>query len=157
MICWIKPTAALKPFLNPASPTHYVKSSIGRCDFAMIIRLTYPINSLPDASAEQTEITRTVIGTSVTGIDLNVQLLLKIYRDQATVVSRYTLQSSVVSETTVLTESNTVDSPVLPPKNQRALDLLHAWMAESDELGDAWWDDFERDLAQSRPKFREIE
>jgi hypothetical protein len=30
-------------------------------------------------------------------------------------------------------------------------------MAESDELGDAWWNEFERDLAQNRPKFREIE
>ena len=124
---------------------------------SLSIKMGEVLNSLPDASAEQTEITRTVIGTSVTGIDLNVQLLLKIYRDQATVVSRYTLQSSVVSETTVLTESKTVDSPVLPPKNQQALDLLHAWMAEPDDLDDTWWDDFERDLAQSRPKFREVE
>jgi hypothetical protein len=38
----------------------------------------------------------------------------------------------------------------LRSQNQRALALLRAWQNQSDELGQAWWDDFERDLAEHR-------
>ena len=34
--------------------------------------------------------------------------------------------------------------------NQTALKLLDAWMAEPDDLGDAWWAEFEEELLQNR-------
>ena len=34
--------------------------------------------------------------------------------------------------------------------NQAALELLDAWMAEPDDLGDAWWAEFEEELMQNR-------
>jgi len=47
-------------------------------------------------------------------------------------------------------QSAAVTTPVLRPENLRALDLLDAWMSEPDDLGEAWWDDFERELQQHR-------
>ena len=41
------------------------------------------------------------------------------------------------------------------PQNQRLLELLHA--APKDDKDAAWWADFERELAENRLTFREIE
>ena len=46
------------------------------------------------------------------------------------------------------------DITQLRPQNRRGLALLEDWLAEPDDLGDAWWDDFERDLKQHRLSFR---
>jgi hypothetical protein len=65
-------------------------------------------------------------------------------KDQAEVTNHYTLQSAV------LPEADSEDLAALPPQNREALALLHAWMAEPDDLGETWWDEFERDLARNR-------
>lgn len=111
----------------------------------MLMSLTYPVSSLFNILDRQSTTTHAVTGASVTGMDLAVQLLLKLRKDQAEAASCYTLQSAVLPESE------------LPLQNRRALALLHAWVAEPDDLGKAWWDEFERDLAQNRLKFREIE
>jgi hypothetical protein len=38
----------------------------------------------------------------------------------------------------------------LRPQNRQALALLQSWMAEPDDLGDEWWDEFERELKRYR-------
>ena len=40
-------------------------------------------------------------------------------------------------------------------RNRRLLELLHT--APDDDKGAEWWDDFERELADDRPAFRELE
>ncbi len=52
-------------------------------------------------------------------------------------------------------QSVAVTSPELRPENRRALDLLDAWMAEPEDLGETWWDAFERELRQRRFSLRE--
>ena len=42
-------------------------------------------------------------------------------------------------------------------RNQRAIEMLQAWAAEPDDTDDAWWDEFERELAENRLTFREFE
>lgn len=54
-------------------------------------------------------------------------------------------------------ETLQVENPTISPKNQQALTLLKAWCDEPDELGDAWWDEFETDLYQNRLNFPERE
>ncbi len=49
-----------------------------------------------------------------------------------------------------VTERYAVKDTELSSRNRRALALLRDWMAEPDELGSAWWDAFERDLARNR-------
>jgi phytoene/squalene synthetase len=66
-------------------------------------------------------------------------------KDQAEATSHYTLQSAVLPESE------------LPPQNREALALLHAWMAEPDDLGEAWGDEFERDLAENRLQFGNLD
>lgn len=117
----------------------------------MLMSLTYPVPKLSDPLDQESALTRAITGASVTGMDLAVQLLLKMRKDQAEATSHYTLQSAV------LPESDSVDLAALPPQNREALALLRAWIAEPDDLGDAWWDEFERDLAQNRLRFHEIE
>ncbi len=111
----------------------------------MLMSLTYPVPKPSDPPDQESALTRAITGASVTGMDLAVQLLLKMRKDQAEATSHYTLQSAVLPESE------------LPPQNREALALLHAWMAEPDDLGEAWWDEFERDLAQNRLRFHEIE
>jgi hypothetical protein len=38
----------------------------------------------------------------------------------------------------------------LRPENQRLLTFLDAWMAESADLSDTWWEEFEAELAANR-------
>jgi hypothetical protein len=45
-------------------------------------------------------------------------------------------------------DASSLDS--LRPQNQQLLALLAAWVAEPDDRGDAWWDDFEAELAANR-------
>lgn len=96
-------------------------------------------------SAQKNATVHSVVGASATGLDLVSQLLMQLRKDQTDATSPYTLQSAVLPESK------------LPPQNQRALALLNAWMSEPDDLGDAWWDEFERDLAKHRLRFRETE
>lgn len=87
---------------------------------------------------------RPLVGTSASGHDLTVRFLVRFQEDQAGPVRSFRLQSTAVR------------APALRPENQRALDLLEAWMAEPDDLGQTWWEDFERDLQQHRFSLREM-
>ncbi len=42
-------------------------------------------------------------------------------------------------------------------QKQQQLALLEAWYAEADDLGEAWWDEFEQELRENRFKLREVE
>jgi antitoxin YefM len=67
-------------------------------------------------------------------------------------LNRVTTPSSVVSPT--LEE---LRHQVDKSQKQQLSELLEAWYAEPDDLGDAWWDDFERELRENRFKMREVE
>jgi hypothetical protein len=41
-------------------------------------------------------------------------------------------------------------------QNQHALALLCDWLAEPDDLGQAWWANFEQDLRHHRLAFRDM-
>ena len=45
----------------------------------------------------------------------------------------------------------------IPTQNRYALKLLRSWMAEPDDLGEAWWNEFERNLRENRFKLRTLE
>lgn len=75
---------------------------------------------------------------------MTVRFLVRLQADQVDTARPFRLQSAAVT------------TPALRPENQRALDLLAAWMAEPDELGEAWWEDFERELQQHRLSLREF-
>ena len=49
------------------------------------------------------------------------------------------------------------EAKALPPRNQELLRLLRDWMSTPDELGEAWWEEFRRDMAQNRPRFSSFE
>lgn len=53
-------------------------------------------------------------------------------------------------------ETLSTDAPPGPlrPENQQLLEFLEKFMAEPDDLGEAWWDDFERWLRENRVRFR---
>ncbi len=36
------------------------------------------------------------------------------------------------------------------PENKKLIELLVKWVQEPDEMGEVWWDSFERDLTLSR-------
>ncbi len=91
-----------------------------------------------DDSAER------LVGIAASGLDLVARLLVRLQQDRADAASDYLLQSAVFPEAG------------LRPQNQRALALLRDWLAEPDNLGDAWWDEFERNMEQSRLTFREV-
>jgi antitoxin (DNA-binding transcriptional repressor) of toxin-antitoxin stability system len=42
----------------------------------------------------------------------------------------------------------------LLPKNRRALEIMREWLSEPDEHDEAWWDEFNAELAQNRFTFR---
>jgi len=86
---------------------------------------------------------RPLVGTSASGLDLTARFLFRLQADQVDIARSFRLQSTAVT------------TPVLRPENRRALELLEAWMAEPDDLGEAWWDDFERELRQHRFSLRE--
>ncbi len=50
---------------------------------------------------------------------------------------------------------DSAQSNTLRPQNKRLLELLQA--APPDELGEAWWADFERELAENRLSLRVVE
>ena len=43
----------------------------------------------------------------------------------------------------------------LHERNQKVIALLREWRARPDDLGDEWWEDFRRELAQNSVRFRE--
>jgi hypothetical protein len=43
---------------------------------------------------------------------------------------------------------------MIPFQNRYALTLLGSWMTEPDNLGEAWWNEFECDLQENRFKLR---
>lgn len=45
----------------------------------------------------------------------------------------------------------------LRPENQRLLAVLEELAARPDDLGAAWWDDFERSLRVNRMRFRRFQ
>lgn len=45
------------------------------------------------------------------------------------------------------------EAKALPPRNQKLLRLIRDWMSTPDDLGEAWWEEFRRDMAQNRPRF----
>ena len=87
---------------------------------------------------------RPLVGTSASGLDLTARFLVRLQADQVDIARSFRLQSTAVT------------TPVLRPENRRALNLLEAWMAEPDDLGEAWWDDFEHELQQHRFSLREV-
>jgi len=42
----------------------------------------------------------------------------------------------------------------LSPNNRRLLAFLEELAAKPDDLGDAWWDEFEKSLRENRLRFR---
>ena len=42
----------------------------------------------------------------------------------------------------------------LSPNNRRLLAFLEKLAAKPDDLGDAWWDEFQKSLRENRLKFR---
>ena len=42
----------------------------------------------------------------------------------------------------------------LRPENQRLLAILEEFAARPDDLGDAWWDEFEKSLRENRLRVR---
>lgn len=95
-----------------------------------------------NASNEMAEpgggLARLVVGITASGLDLVAELAIRLQQDQCDTVGHYLLQSAALPEVT------------LRSQNQRALALLQTWLAEPDDLGDDWWDAFERDLEQHR-------
>jgi hypothetical protein len=86
-----------------------------------------------------------IFGAASRGMDLDVQLLMDMRREQSETVGHYDLQSAVLPERTIR------------PQNRHALALLKAWMDEPDDLGEAWWEEFEQELREHRLGFRELE
>jgi len=54
-------------------------------------------------------------------------------------------------------EGESVRAERIRAQNEKALKLLHEWMAEPDDMGEAWWDEFEAELRQNRLTFPERE
>lgn len=87
--------------------------------------------------------TDNIIGVAASGLDLAVDLLFRLYEGSVNTANQYQFQSVVWDET-------------MPRfRNQSALDLLRDWMLEPDDLGDAWWEEFDRGL-HHRLSFREF-
>lgn len=42
------------------------------------------------------------------------------------------------------------EAKAMPPRNQELLRLLKDWMSAPDDLGEEWWEEFDRDLARNR-------
>ena len=85
-----------------------------------------------------------VMGIAASGLDLVAGLMIRLQRDAAESVGQYRFQSAALHDVG------------LRPQNQCALALLRDWLAEPDELGEAWWAEFEQDLQHHRLAFREI-
>jgi hypothetical protein len=53
--------------------------------------------------------------------------------------------------------SGQIKEELIRRRNQEARELLRQWMAEPDDLGDEWWDEFEQELRANRVTFREVD
>ena len=84
-----------------------------------------------------------VMGIAASGLDLVAGLTIRLQKDAAESVGQYQFQSAALHDVG------------LRPQNQRALALLRDWLAEPDELGEAWWEEFEQDLQYHRLALRE--
>lgn len=45
------------------------------------------------------------------------------------------------------------EAKAMPARNQELLRLLRDWMSAPDDLGQAWWEEFRREMAANRPRF----
>jgi hypothetical protein len=86
-----------------------------------------------------------VVGSAASGLDLAAEITLKLYEQKADTARNYFLQSETLPEA------------ALSPQNRRALALHEEWYAEPDDLGEAWWAEFEEELRQNRLNFRVID
>jgi len=63
----------------------------------------------------------------------------------------------VEPESSPSVEDESVRAERIRAQNEKALKLLHEWMAEPDDMGEAWWHEFEAELRQNRLTFPERE
>jgi hypothetical protein len=75
--------------------------------------------------------------SSVTQPDLAAELSLRLAGERQSAVSDYQLHTEVLGTQ-------------LRPENQRILALLEEWYSTPDEMGEAWWNEFEEDLEVNR-------
>ncbi len=69
---------------------------------------------------------------------------------------------SQIYENLPVIEASSKQSVAIPetrlrPQNRQALALLQLWMAESDDLDDEWWEEFEQDLKRHRFALRDVQ
>ena len=95
--------------------------------------------------SERPRIKERTFSVSTHDYDLDTVLWMRLRRQQADTARQYRFHSDVLPEAE------------LHPQNRRALALLQAWSEETDELGSAWWDEFERELEKNRLTFRNDE
>jgi hypothetical protein len=84
------------------------------------------------------------IGLAASGLDLIPALLDRLQDDQRGTANTYPIENVLLYR------------PAIRPENLRALELLDAFLAEPDDVGDAWWADFEQDLQEHRFNIPEI-
>jgi hypothetical protein len=60
------------------------------------------------------------------------------------------IEREIAAGQTDIQAEKTLPAQELRPENLRLLAFLDAWMAESDDLSDAWWEEFEAELAANR-------
>jgi len=89
--------------------------------------------------------TQPVTGIAASGFDLVIRLRVGMRQAQMDTAGQYTLQSAAMPMADVR------------PQNRRALALLNTWMSEADDLGDKWWNEFERNQRAHRFSLREME
>jgi len=83
-----------------------------------------------------------IVGSAASGLDLAAEITLRLYEEKADTARHYAWQSEALPEA------------ALSPQNRRALALLEEWYSEPDDLGEAWWTEFEQELRQNRLTFR---
>lgn len=96
-------------------------------------------------AAPESSLAGWLVGTAASGLDLAADLAVRLGQDQVDTAGYYLLQSTVLPTTR------------LRPQNRHALAILQAWLDEPDDLGDDWWDAFERDLEKHRFSVRSAE
>jgi len=78
------------------------------------------------------------VGLAASGLDLIPALLGRLQDDQRGTANTYPIENVLLYR------------QAIRPENLRALALLDVLLAKPDDLGDAWWADFERDLQEHR-------
>jgi hypothetical protein len=78
-------------------------------------------------------------------------------RNPALASERYfqSFTASIIDDQCTLVRPYTPESVLIPssgirPQNLQLLAVLNEWYNSPDELGDAWWDEFERDVRNNR-------